>query len=424
MASVWSFNDYLNEASIVNQTDYLPGHKVELSKRAKKEYADALKGNIELAEPTDDAQEIGSGNAFVYVKAGGKTYKVLGTKSGIENSFNHAGGGKSDTHKKTRCKEAISLILFKAAHDGKEVSEEEAIDMLPDYGAEQSVYNTNYYIGAKLQTQNFKRIKPIRGKKLIFEFQGDKYSKKIYNKKRELGGPSNDDNWNPADVWLFESSFAGRLDAELGDITTLNELNFWLRKSFLTGLICPISLKLPDKKSKMELINPLKYKNKKLDYDFSLDRMVIAGSLKSCFIETKSGYTFKANARAGKNNPNLYLEGTFKGENFAMGAIDAKLWDDYHNGSVLIGNQIKPDNRLLEKSKRVFNKYKRNILQKDNDILFNPDFKEMDTLLQQRYIAVATLVRFVMTNYEDTIRWSFFTAMKVSDTNSMYIKIK
>ena len=33
-------------------------------------------------------------------------------------------------------------------------------------------------------------------------------------------------------------------------------------------------------------------------------------------------------------------------------------------------------------------------------------------------------LNFTMNNYNDVMRWGFFTAMKVTDTNSMYVKIK
>lgn len=424
---MFDFKSYLSEATIVNQTKYGAGHKIELSKRATGDWVKDLEGkDLELADATPDAEEIGSGSESIYVKAGSKVYKIKGSKSGLNSSFNHKGlGGKSDTHKTTRCKEAMSLIVFKHYSEaGETISEDDAITQLSNWGADETVYNSVYYTSAVLQLANFKKIRPIQGKKLVFEFQGDKFCKKIYAKKAELGGPKSDDNWNPADVWVFDASFVSKIDSELGEIEHLNELNFWIRKSFLSGYLCPISLKQATGASKMELINPQKYKNKRLDYDFTLDRVVIAGSLKSVFIETKSGYTFKANSRAAATSTNLYLEGTFKSENFAMGAVDAKLWAEYHNGKVLQGNSIKPTNNLLNESKKTFNKYSRKILKKDNDILFNPDFKSMDKILQQRYIAAASLLKFVMENYKETIRWSFFTAMKVSDTNSMYVKIK
>jgi hypothetical protein len=315
--------------------------------------------------------------------------------------------------------------MFKHYQENSEPIKEEDIDaLLTDLGADPTLYNEKFYESALLQLSSYKKLKLIRGKSLVFEFQGDKYSKKIYAKGKELGAGAKADNWNPADLWIFESGFSNKISSELSDIETLNELNFWIRKSYLQGLLVPISLKQSTGKSTMELINPLKYKNKKLTYDFNLNKITIAGSLKSVFIETNSGFTFKANSRGAADNPTLYLEGTMKQENFAMGAIDAKLWQKYHDGAVVNGNSIKPTSQLLKSSNLIFNKYKRDITEKGNNILWKPDFKKFDDTLKKRYIAAASLLDYVMSNYNDVMRWGFFTAMKVTDKNSMYVKIK
>ena len=112
-----------------------------------------------------------------------------------------------------------------------------------------------------------------------------------------------------------------------------------------------------------------------------------------------------------------------KGENFAMGAIDAKLWQAYNKGKVLNGTSIKPSMTLLNKSREIFSKYKNTILKKDNDNLWNPEFVKMENVLQQRYIAAASLLDFVMSDFDNIVRWGFFTSMKINDNNSMYVKI-
>ena len=423
---VVNFKQYITEASIV-KGKYEAGHKLELSRRAPPHFVKALGKDIELADATDDMIEVGTGTESIIVKSGDKVYKVNGTKSGINGAFNHksGSGGKSDTHSATRVKEAISLLMFKHYQEnGSAIEEEDAIALLSTMDAKEELYTEKFYDSALLQLVSYKKLKLIRGKTLTFEFQGDKFSKKIYAKVKELGGPAKSDNWNPADLWIFETSFTSSITSELSDIETLNELNFWVRKSYLMGKLAPISLKQSTGKSTMELINPIKYKNKKLTYDFNLSKITIAGSLKSVFIETNSGYQFKANSRGAATNPTLYLEGTMSQENFAMGAIDAKLWQKYHGGAVLNGTSIKPTTALLNASKKIFNKYNSNITKRNNDILWKPDFKKFDNTLQQRYIAAASLLDFVMKDYTDVMKWSFFTAMKVTDTNSMYVKIK
>lgn len=423
-----TFKSYISEASIV-RGKYGVGHELQLSKNPKpfisSEFANAKK--IELSEPTSDMIEIGSGDEHIIVKVDGKVYKVNGAKTAINNSFNHksGSGGKGDTHKATRCKEAVSLIMFKYYQENnKPIPEEDIEDLLSNYGADSSLYQPKFYESAILQLSSYKKLKLLRGKKLEFEFQGDTFSKKIYEKAKSIGGGSNSDNWNPADLWIFESSFTRTIDKDILEMSSIHELNFWIRKSFLDGKLCPISLKQASGKSTMELINPLKYKNKKLKYDFTLNSIKIAGSLKSVFIETKSGFTFKANSRGAATNPTLYLEGTMKQENFAMGAIDAKLWKKYHGGNVENGTKIKPSSGKLSNAKHIFNKYSNKIDKRNNEVLWEPNFKKFDKTQQQRYIAAASLLDYVMNNYDDTMRWAFFTAMKVTDTNSMYVKIK
>jgi hypothetical protein len=430
MATLLSFKQFdsvlsLNEASIVNQSDYGPGHKLELRKTANKTIAGAMGKDIEIAAPNADAEElkVGTGTESVYIKTDGKIIKIIGSKSTINSAFNHAGGGKSDTHKTTRCKEAMSVILFKHYHEkGATMEEDAAIKELPKYDADPSVYKSVYYSSAVLQLVSFRKIKKMGS--MIFEFQGETNSAKIYAKSKVLGAPASPDNWNPADIWLFNSAFVSKMDAELAEMKHIQELNLWIRRNYLEKNIVPISLKQAEGKSSIELIEPIKYKDRKLKYDFTLSRVLIAGTCKSVFVETKSGFQFKANARAAKDNPNLFYEGTMKSENFSMGAIDKTAWDAYSQGKVPNGKDITPTPALLKKAAATYKKYKRNIVQKDNDVLFNPDFKKMDELFQQRYIHCADFLRFIMENYDDAMKFGFYASMKVSAINSMYLKIK
>jgi len=415
----------LDEATIVNQTEYGPGHKLVLRKTANKLVKGSMGKDIELAAPNDEAEElkVGKGEDSVFIKTDGKIIKLVGSAKSINNYFNHAGGGKSDTHKTTRCKEALSLIIFKHYHEsGSTLDEESAIKQLPDWDADSSVYKSLYYSSAILQLISFRKIKRMGD--MVFEFQGDVNSAKIYAKAKILGAPASADNWNPADIWLFNTAFVGNIDSDLKEMKHIQELNLWIRKNYVTKNIVPISLKQASGKSSIELIEPIKYKKRKLDYDFSLNRVQIAGTCKSVFVETKSGFTFKANARAAKTNPNLFYEGTMKKENFAMGAIDKNTWDAYSGGKVPNGTDISPTKILLEGALSIYNKYKHVIVKKDNDVLWEPDFIKMDKLFQQRYITCADFLKFIMENFEETIKFGFFASMKVSDKNSMYLKIK
>ena len=113
---VLNFKQYLEEASIV-KGKYPAGHKLQLSNKPKP-YISKVLGtakSIELSDATDDMIEVGSGSESIIVKADGKVYKVNGAKTSINNSFNHKSGssGKGDTHKATRVKEAVSLLMFK-----------------------------------------------------------------------------------------------------------------------------------------------------------------------------------------------------------------------------------------------------------------------------------------------------------------------
>lgn len=415
----------LTEATIVNQSNYTAGHKIELRGKPKDILKSKLTGTIELADPVEDAEElvIGKGDASAFVKSGGVVYKLVGSVSAINNSFNHAGGGKSDTHKKTRCKEAMSIVVFKYWSDyGSVIDEDSAILELPKWGADPTVYASVYYTSAKLQLTSFKKIKNLKNPH--FEFQGDTYSAPIYAKAKALGGPRNADNWNPADVWIFNDSFKSTITSQLDSIEHLSELNIWIRKNYIAKNIVPISLKQASEKSSIELIEPIKYRNKTLEYDFTLNRIIIAGQLKSVFVETNSGFQFKANARSNKNNPNLFYEGTMKKENFSMGAIDKTEWDKFSQGKVPAATTIKPTDILLNQALDTFRRYERYILKKDNSKLWNPDFSSMDDLLKKRYIHCADFLRFIMTNYDETIKFGFFASMKVSASNSMYLKIK
>ncbi|MEO1917670.1 hypothetical protein [Candidatus Thioglobus sp.] len=418
--------DYiLDEATIVNQKTYGAGHKLVVRATANKEIKSHFSKEVELAGETADVEElqIGKGTESVFIKDGKKITKVIGSTSTLNSSFNHAGGGKSDTHRTTRCKEALSLIVFKHWHEsGSVIEEEAAIALLPKWDAETSVYKTVYYTSALLQLKSFKKIKQMKA--MIFEFQGDTFSAKIYAKAKMLGAPSKADNWNPADLWLFNKAFASTMASELKEIKFIDELNHWIRRNYSFKNIVPISLKQATGSSSIELIEPIKYQNKTIEYDLRLKRVIIAGTTKSVFVESVSGFTFKANARSSAGNPTLFFEGTMAKENFAMGAIDKSTWNAYSKGAVPNASDIKPTKALMKSSLKTFKKYKGEIVQKNNDNLWNPDFESMDVLAQRRYITCADFLKFIMESYDDTMKFGFFASMKVSKINSMYLKIK
>jgi hypothetical protein len=423
-----SFNEYLNEMTLVNrsQGEYAPGTKLRLAKSPNKTLAALIPaGDIEIGAPTDNMVELGSGPSSVILSIAGVTYKLNGSPSAINASFAKMGGGKSDTHKATRVKEAVSLIVFKHYQETNSLISEGAIEAeLPKYDADPTLYIDKFFDSAQLQLESYKKIKPLRGNQYIFEFQGDSISKHIYAAAKRLGGPSSADNWNPADLWLFNMRIANTVAQDVGKMTHMEELVHWIRVQYLTGGLCPISLKQASKKSSMELVNPSKYKNKKLDYDFSLNKIIISGSLKSLFIETKSGFTWKGNSRAKENSTTLYLEGTFKQENFAMGAIDAKAWKRYTKGQILNGNKFKFSESDLQNAKGTFKMYSKDIMKKDNALLWPNNFDDFDDTLKRRYVILASHLDFIMKRYDEVMRYSFFSAMKVTDTNSLYVKIK
>jgi hypothetical protein len=418
--------DYiLDEATIVNQTNYGAGHKLVVRATANKLIKNHFSKEVELANPRGNVEElqIGKGTESVFIKDGSKFTKVIGSTSTLNSQFNHAGGGKSDTHRTTRCKEAMSLIVFKEWHTaGGIIDEETAIALLPKYEAEATVYKTVYYSSALLQLKSFKKIKNM--KSMIFEFQGDRFSAMIYAKAKLLGAPSKADNWNPADLWLFNKSFSANMAKELKEIKFIDELNHWIRRNYTFKNIVPISLKQATGSSSIELVEPIKYQKKTIEFDLTLKRIIIAGTNKSVFVESVSGFTFKANARSSAGNPTLFYEGTMAKENFSMGAIDKNTWDGYSDGAVPNASDIEPTEKLLKRSLKTYEKYKGSIVQKDNENLWNPDFKNMDALAQRRYITCADFLKFVMENYDDTMNFGFFASMKVSKVNSMYLKIK
>jgi len=428
-----AFKEFISEMTLVNrsQGEYPVGTQIKLSKTPNKGLVDLLKANnlntnstIEIVDKF--SKEIGSGPFGINLSFDGVRVRINATQTVLNSSFAKLGGGKADTHKLTRVKEAASLVVFKHYQEtGSVIDYSDAERQISRYGAESSFFNDRYYQSAILQLDSYKKLRQLKGQ-YVFEFQQDQYSKLIYDTAKKVGGISSYDNWNPGDLWLFRTGYVNVMSNELSRIINLNELNFWIRKNFLLGNVVSISLKASDKKSSLEIINPTKYKNKKLDYDFSLNRILIANSLKSCFIETNSGYTFKANARAKENNPTLYLEGTFKQENFSMGAIDAMAWKNYTKGIVKNGTGFSYTDRDLEESMKTFRRFSGAIVinSTNEEVLLKPDYHNWDDTKKRRYISIASLLDFVMRDFNEVIRWSFFTAMKVADTNSMYAKIK
>jgi len=357
-------------------------------------------------------------NKFIF-KIDNKIITIISTEGIMKKYLIHKNNAKGNTRLLTAIKETASAIIFEI---GSEISQDKFKEILfknnPSY---REHYQPIFYTSAIAQLKAYKEI-GIRGAK-VFERQdeGGGYAQILYDKAKKLSGLKDPNNWNPGDLWVFTSKGISLLD-KVNNISTLLELNDFVKSSILSKDIVSISLKQVEKKAKLKLNNvntrPIS------DIDFSVNNINISTSFKSIFFNTNSGYILKGNMRGSADTLNLNYEGRFKGKGYAEGAFPAELWDDYkssHNGDWVSTGVKTPflteDN--FKKYQDIFKKYGSYISNDISDI----KYEDLDELTGRRYIVISDNLKFVMDNKKDLFEYSFYSSQKLHDKASAFYKI-
>ena len=425
-------------ASIVNNKRYGEGHEVVLKDPAKMpaKYKELFirsgytpgKTTFKLTFNPKKVDKIvdAFGNVSIHLKdPQGKIIKLIGSKSAIENSFNHtsSGSSKSNTNLLTEIKENISMWLFEGFFErGRLLSED---DIVAKLGKNADYYATSYYESAKKQLDELKKY--VKGGGYYYERQGERLTKPLYTQARKLTGKASD-NWNPADVWMIRKGF------DFKGIYTTNsasDLNGSLAKAFYDRDVIPISLKnVTAPKAKSSIIDANALLDTKLDLNFNFDQVDVSNTFNNYILKTKSGFAVRAGFKASSTTLGVSLEGRMIGAGYQLGAIDAKAYKDLirkqYNYTLRSGKASAGDiSTAKREARQLFDKYNRlsNTIKNYEELEKTVD--NADDFVKNRFsnlfsylYAMAYITR---ADFEDQMRYCYFSAKKITRESGVYL---
>jgi len=429
-------------ASIVGSSKYGEGHKVVLKEASKmaattvsafsEHKYKAGEAVFEIAKKVSIKEintiiQIGAGKDSIMLKdAKGKYVLLKGSESSINNSFNHySDNSKSNTGDLTELKEIVSMYLFESiVESNKLLTEDQLIKKLGDKA---KLYKTLYYTSGKAQAAELKKF--MKGAKgYTYERQQQDKTVAIYTLGRKLSGKAND-NWNPADVWMFKKSI--KLDTILAS-KSIDELNSHIANAFKKKEIIPISLKqVEGDKAKMDIVDPSSQMTQKLDYDMSFLKVDLSDTFANFIVQTKSGFAVRCGFKASATTLNVSLEGRFIGAGFQLGAVDAKQYGPHvkqnYNYQVRSGVGVSSVDHTKAKAelKAMFAAYPRlsNTLKdyKQAEAIFN----KADKLTKDRFAnLISYLYSFLMApkgaKFKDNMTFCYFSSKKLTAGSCIY----
>lgn len=428
-------------ATIVNSKKYGEGHEVILKSTAQipvtSKLAFAKAGftagssvfTISLSPKTVAGMiTIPGGSDSIYLKStqDGKVYQIVGKAPVINGSFNHNGKNiKSKTNLLTEIKELVSMWMFEEYFEHKRFLEED--EVIEKLGANKDYYNTVFYNSAIKQLDALKPY--IKGNGYTYERQGQAKTKLLYVNARKQTGRLND-NWNPADVWMIKKGY---------DMTPLytaspaSALNSMLAEAFKEGNVIPISLKQITGVAKVSIVDPSKLLKEKTDLDFSLKEVKLSSTFNNFFVVTKSKFAVRGGFKSSSASLIVSLEGTMMGAGYQLGGIDAKQFtkkikDDY-SYSLRGGVRVNPADMAVAKRefKEVLSSYGTVSSKIENYEEAMKLVDAGDALLQSRFIAITSYLYAIVvkgkSDFEDLMKYCYFSAKKISNDTGMYLLI-
>lgn len=427
-------------ATIVNNNKYGEGHEVvlkssvqipALAKTAFAKYgfvAGVSTFKVSRTAKTSDAIiTVGTGKDSVYlVDDKGKTYQIVGKAATINGSFNHHGKNiKSKTNLLTEIKELISMWMFESYFESKKFIEEDEI--FTRLGTNKEYYDTVYYNSALKQLDALKPY--VNGSGYTYERQGQNRTKQLYVNARKQTGRLND-NWNPADVWMIKKDFDMK---PLYTAAPAEVLNGMLAEAFKNGDVIPISLKQITGVAKVSIIDPTKMMNQKTDIDLGFKEIKLSSTFNNFFVVTKSRFAVRGGFKSSSASLIVSLEGSMLGAGYQLGGIDAKqftkkIQQDY--GYTLRGG-VRINLNDMDAAKKEFKEIMAKYGSVSSKLESYDTTMEMidqgDTLLKSRFIAIVSYLYAIVIkgqrDFEDLMKYCYFSAKKISSDTSTYLLV-
>ena len=272
----------------------------------------------------------------VYLRVGKKIVAIKGSEGKLKTLFNVASKkGTASTSNRTECSETTSLIIFKNNIENKKIIDEDSvIEQLKKMISKEAfaVYKSAYYESAIKQVNVFQKKMSLKSG-YTYERQKQNITKVVYKNVAVSGGPKDPDNFNPGDLWIIKNDYAKKIEGIFSKFTNINELIAEIARAFNKREMISVSLKQTEKgAASAEIIDPAdELKKNKTDIDLTISAVTIGfgGNEKIPFnnptIVTKSGFTIRL---THKGSPILYFEGSFAKQDFQLGAIDSKKYNN------------------------------------------------------------------------------------------------
>ena len=389
----------------------------------------------------------------IFLRIGKNIISITGSEGKLKTLFNVASKkGTASTSNRTECSETTSLIIFKNMIENKKILDEDSvIEQLKKMISKEAfaVYKSAYYESAIKQVNVFQKKMSLKSG-YTYERQKQNITKVVYKNVAVSGGPKDPDNFNPGDLWIIKNDYAKKIEGIFSKFTNINELIAEIARAFNKREMISVSLKQTEKgAASAEIIDPAdELKKNKTDIDLTISAVTIGfgGKEKIPFnnptIVTKSGFTIRL---THKGSPILYFEGSFAKQDFQLGAIDSKKYNNTAEdkyGYKLKTKIPKVDQGVVASTLKELDKLQNNSLfnqvtkKQTNDIkvykdIFpkegNTDIEKKARIFFSQFVSVMYYI-FVKVPMKDRttdkhMKFAFNLARKVQEFSSVYIKV-
>ena len=405
-------------------------------------------------EQLNEIFELGGNNpTTVYLRAGNKIVAIKGSEGKLKTLFNVASKkGSGLASKRTECSETTSLIVFKnKIENNKTIDEDSLVAELKKKVSKEAfeLYKSSYYQSALKQLDEFQK-KFFLKSGYEYERQKQNRTKAIYKDVAKLGGPKDADNFNSGDLWIIKKDYAKIMENKFSNFTNINEIISEIAKTFQKKIMIPVSLKATEKEQpSAKIIDPSRELNKKLDLDFSIDKinLTYGGNEKFAFnnpeVITKSGFQIRLTHKSA-GLTSLFFEGKMRGQDFQMGAIDiGKYEDKIKKESGYVMNRKTNEQRLQAKRKITLEEYDKLMkttsfkkVLEDNQVQLLKQFRsqfergesndrkvkmEHDRFIH--FISAMYAIFIAVKDIKKHMEFAFNLARKVQKFSSVYVKV-
>lgn len=234
--------------------------------------------------------------------------------------------------------------------------------------------------------------------------------------KRKFSFKVAKDNWNPSDIWIFDSSKKSFIITELDTTQSIVDFNAKLKQLFDQKILLGVSLKKVTRKTTAKIVDTSKVK------PFKLEFAPCSYNINNTYwdIET-SGYPdrFMIRARAkaksisNKNDIKIYFEGKLKNSSEFLGSIPTNLikWPGSDTTTFDVTKDMVVD--LINKVTRIS---PMNIVGQD----------KLDNMDEMKLLYTYVMLRYAESIYEkglDNLKTLAMAGFKMNDYSSIHLKV-